>query len=153
MEAFERTQSTTSSLGSRENSLVAPVARRPSKGGVSSTATSVTGSDRSGDGDLRTSGDGTFDRRKSRRGSEDANSETSSRRKMSKLFKVGRKSRRKSMQDDVSPGDTGADVPPLPDMPDIIPHGDDARFQSEESLGLHKSVASSLLVEDSDVES
>ena len=146
--------STTSSLGSKEHSLAAPVGRRLSKGGVSSTAASVAGSDRSGDSDLHNSGDGLFERRKSRRGSEDAHSETSSRRKMSKLFKVGRRSRRKSMQDDVSPGDTGAnDVPPLPDMPDIIPHGDDVRFQSEESLGLHKSVPSSLLTDDSDAES
>lgn len=152
MEAFERAHSTTSSLGSRENSLAAPVGRRLSKGGVSSTATSVTGSDRSGDGDLHAFGDGASDRRKSRRGSEDAHSETSSRRKMSKLFKVGRR-RRKSMQDDVSPGDTGANVPPLPDMPTIIPYADDARFQSEESLGLHKSVPSSLLTDDSDAES
>jgi hypothetical protein len=153
MEAFERTRSTTSSLGNTEHSLATPIGRRLSKGGVSSTATSVTGSDRSGDGDLHASGDGASDRRKSRRGSDDAHSETSSRRKMSKLFKVGRRTRRKSMQDDVSPGDTGADVPPLPDMPDIIPHGEDARFQSEESLGLHKSVASSLLTDDSDAES
>jgi hypothetical protein len=150
MEAFER-----SSRDSREASLTAPdsVGRRLSKGGVSSTATSVTGSDRSDGGDLHASGDGASDRRKSRRGSEDAHSETSSRRKMSKLFKVGRSRRRKSMQDDVSPGDTGAAVPPLPDMPDIIPHPDDARFQSEESLGLHKSVASSLLTEESDADS
>ncbi|KAF2678118.1 hypothetical protein K458DRAFT_423298 [Lentithecium fluviatile CBS 122367] len=157
MATFERARSTTSSLGpsSRDNSLATPVGRRLSKGGISSTATSVTGSDSPGDGDLHASGDGALDRLKSR-GSEDNQSETSShRRKMSKLFKGRRKSRRKSMQDDISPGDTGDvnDIPPLPDMPDIRPHHEDARFQSAESLGLHKSVASSLLTEDSEADS
>lgn len=155
MAAFERARSTTSSLGhsSREHSLAAPVDRTLSKGGVSSTTASVTGSDGPGDGDLHASGDGALDRL-TRRGSEDNQSETSShRRKMSKLFKGRRKSRRKSMQDDVSPGETVGDIPPLPDMPDIRLHSEDARFQSEESLGLHNSVASSLLTEDSDAES
>lgn len=151
METVDRTRSTTSSLGSRDHSLAAPIDRKLPKGGVNSTATSVAGSDRSGDGDGLPSSDGTFD--KLRRGSDDTHSETSSnRRKMSKLFKGRRKSRRKSMQDDMLTGDTGADVPPLPDMPDIRPHGNDSRFHSEESLGLHKSVASSLLTEDSDLE-
>ena len=101
---------------------------------------------------MHVAGDGAFDRRKSR-GSEDGSSETSShRRKISKLFK-GRKSRRKSMQDDISPGELDPDVPPLPDMPTIKAFDADGRFQSEEYLGLHKSVPSSLLTEDSDAES
>jgi hypothetical protein len=146
MAAFERAQSTTSSLGHSSN-------RKLSKGGASSTATSITGSEGPGDADLHASADGALDKL-SRRGSIDAQSETSSRRrKMSKLFKGPRKSRRKSMQDDVSPGELVGDVPPLPDMPDIRLHNEDARFQSEESLGLHKSVASSLLTDDSDAES
>ncbi|KAF1972382.1 hypothetical protein BU23DRAFT_162591 [Bimuria novae-zelandiae CBS 107.79] len=150
MAAVDRARSTTSSLGanSRDNSLAAP------KGGFSSSTTSITSSDGHGDAgsDLMSPGDGALDRRKSR-GSEDASSETSShRRKVTKLFK-GRKARRKSMQGDISPGDTTADVPPLPDMPTIKAPGDDARFRSEESLALHKSVTSSLLTEDSDAES
>jgi hypothetical protein len=155
MAAFERAPSTTSSLGasSRDASLAAPVDRRLSKSGVSSTATSVTGSDSPGDGDLHASGDGALDRF-IRRGSEDNQSETSSqRRKMSKLFKGRRKTRRKSVQGDVSPGEMVGDAPPLPDMPDIRLHNEDVRYQSEESLGLHKSVASSLLTEGSDAES
>ncbi|KAJ4356424.1 uncharacterized protein N0V89_004457 [Didymosphaeria variabile] len=139
---------------SRDNSLAAPVHRALSKGNISSSATSVTSSDGHGDAgsDLQSSGDGVFDRRKSR-GSEDANSETSShRRKLSRMFK-GRKGRRKSMQDDISPGELNQDVPPLPDVPIIRAPGDDPRFRSEESLGLHKSVPSSLLIEDSDTES
>lgn len=158
MAAVERARSTTSSAGpnsSRENSLAAPVNRAVSKGGVSSSATSITSSEHTGDGatDLHLSGDGALDRLKSR-GSEGGDSETSSRReKMSKLFKGRRNRRRKSVQDDVSQADSTEDVPPLPAMPDLKTHGDDPRFQSEESLGLHKSVASSLLTEDSDAES
>jgi hypothetical protein len=139
---------------SRDNSLAAPGHRTLSKGTISSSTTSVASSDGLGDtgGDLHSPGDGALDRRKSR-GSEDANSETSShRRKLSRMFK-GRKGRRKSMQDDISPGELIEDMPPLPDVPTVRAPGDDRRFQSEESLGLHKSVASSLLTDDSDAES
>ena len=132
----------TSSNGqnSRDNSLAV------SKGGVSSSATSITSSDGHGDGD------GTVDRLRTR-ASEDAISETSShRRRMSKLFKGRRNRRRKSVQDDVSQGDSNEEVPPLPGMPDFKPRADDAKYQSEESLALHKSAASSLLTEDSDTE-
>ena len=152
MVAVDRARSATPSMGgnSRDNSLAAPVHRAVSKGNISSSATSFTSSDGQGDvgSDLHLSGDGAFDRRKSR-GSEDANSETSShRRKLSRMFK-GRKGRRKS---DVSPGELDPDAPPLPDVPIIRPPGD-VRSQSDDSLGLHKSVASSLLTEDSDAES
>lgn len=157
MAVVERARSTTSSTGqnSRDNSLAAPGHRTVSKGNISSSATSVASSDGHGDAAsdrLSSGGDGALDRRKSR-GSEDANSETSShRRKLSRMFK-SRKARRKSMQDDISPGELVQDVPPLPDVPTINAPGDDSRFQSEESLGLHKSVASSLLIDDSDADS
>jgi hypothetical protein len=156
MAAVERARSTTPSVGpnSRDNSLAAPGHRTTSKSHISSSATSVTSSDGLGDtgSALQSPGDGALDRRKSR-GSEDASSETSShRRKLSRMFK-GRKGRPKSMQDDISPGELIQDVPPLPDVPAIRAPGDDARSQSEESLGLHKSVASSLLTYDSDAES
>lgn len=155
MAVVERARSTTSSMGqsSRDNSLAAPVHRAVSKGNLSSSATSVASSDGHGDAgsDLQGTGDGALDRRKSR-GSEDANSETSShRRKLSRMFK-GRKGRRKSMQEDISPGELDQDVPPLPDVP-IIKTPGDRRNNSVESLGLHKSVASSLLTEDSDADS
>ncbi|KAF2270044.1 hypothetical protein CC78DRAFT_528550 [Lojkania enalia] len=150
--AVERTQSTTSQASStgtlgKENSLTAPNGRKVSKGGISSSTTSIASSDNAGDGasDLRSSTDGAMDRFKGR-GSEDGNSETSShRRKMSRLFK-GRRRRRKSVQDDISPVDTTEDVPPLPDTKSM---GTDPPFQSEESLGLHRSEASSLFTEDS----
>ncbi|KAF2448672.1 hypothetical protein P171DRAFT_428710 [Karstenula rhodostoma CBS 690.94] len=156
MAVVDRARSTTSSMGgnSRDNSLAAPGHRALSKGNTSSSATSVTSSDGHGDAgsDLQSSGDGALDRRRSR-GSEDANSETSShRRKLSRIFK-GRKGRRKSMQEDISPGELNQDVPPLPGVPIIRVRGDDPRFHSDESLGLHKSVASSLLTDDSDAES
>ncbi|KAL5383625.1 hypothetical protein DPSP01_005734 [Paraphaeosphaeria sporulosa] len=156
MAVVERARSTTSSMGgtSRDNSLAAPAHRALSKGNVSSSATSVTSSDGQGDAgsDLHVSGDGALDRRKSR-GSEDASSETSShRRKLSRMFK-GRKGRRKSMQEDISPGELDQDVPPLPDVPIVRAPGEGLRSHSDDSLGLHKSVASSLLTEDSDAES
>lgn len=153
MAVVERARSTTSSTGqnSRETSLAAPVQRIGSKGTLSSSAISVASSDGHGDAtsELHASPDGALDRRKSRGSDQDASSETSShRRKISKLFK-GRKGRRKSMQDDY-PADFDQDVPPLPDMPTIKIRDDDQRSQSDESLGLHKSVASSLLTEDSE---
>lgn len=140
MAVVERARSTTSSLGpsSRDTSLAAPVHRGADKGNISSSATSVASSDGRGDGatDLMASGD--------------AASETSShRRKISKLFK-GRKSRRKSMQDDTAPGDLHDEVPPVPDVPTIHTP---APLQSEESLALHKSLPSSLLTDDSDADS
>ncbi|KAL5432828.1 hypothetical protein PMIN06_011888 [Paraphaeosphaeria minitans] len=161
MAVVERTRSTTSSVGgnstnSRDNALAAPAYQALSKGtaNISSSATSVTSSDGQGDAgsDLPVSGDGAWDRRKSR-GSEDANSETSShRQKLSRMFK-GRKGRRKSMHEDMSPAELHRDVPPLPEVPMIRAPGEGMRSHSDDSLGLHKSVASSLLTEDSDAES
>jgi hypothetical protein len=103
---------------------------------------------------MKLSGDGTLEKFKSRT-SDDGQSETSShRRKMSKLFKKGRL-RRKSVQDDFPPPDTPHDVPPMPDLPDMRPlQGTrEESLKSEDSLGLAKSVPSSLLTEDSDAES
>ncbi|KAF2735977.1 hypothetical protein EJ04DRAFT_490796 [Polyplosphaeria fusca] len=133
---------------SADMSLAAPNGRQLSKSGMSSAATSVASSEdmRRVSNDLQSSGDGALDKFKSR-GSDDGNSETSSqRRKMSRLFK-GRKGRRKSTaQDDFSSSvDTVEPVPPLPAANPLS--------QSEDSLPLHKSVASSLITEDSDAES
>jgi hypothetical protein len=131
---------------SRDN-LAAPVSRATSKSPESS-AVSIASSDNRDD-DLHKSSDGALDKLK-RRTSEDARSDTSSshRRRMSKLFK-GRSKRRKSAtsQDDVSHGDPSEAIPPVPHVrrPSFEP-----RNQSDDSLGLHKSVASSLLTEDSD---
>lgn len=158
MAAVQRAQGLTPSptrQDGRDHSLAAPVQRAVSKGGISSSATSVASSDGHGDAasDLQPSGDATADRLRSR-ASEDAISDTSShRRRMSKLFKGRRSRRRKSVQDDTSQPDSNEDVPPLPDTADIRARADAAKFPSEESLALHKSVASSLLTEDSDAES
>ncbi|KAH7117814.1 hypothetical protein B0J11DRAFT_536781 [Dendryphion nanum] len=162
----EHPRSTTSlplltTKASRESSLTAPNGRSLSKGGISSSATSINSSDNAGDGsgDMRTSGDGTLDKFRSRGGSDDGQSETSShRRKMSRLFSRKQKRRKSSVQDDLSQ----VDADEIPPMPETKPQFVDPTFQapaqaqtlaqSDESLGLHKSVASSLLTEDSDVE-
>ncbi|KAF2477368.1 uncharacterized protein BDR25DRAFT_299343 [Lindgomyces ingoldianus] len=149
------TVSRTSSTGptSQQNSLAAPNGPQLSKGGSISSAHSIASTDNPGDGSNgpALSGDGTLDKFKSR-GSEDGqHSEGSShRRRMSKLFKGRRRRRKSGTQDDLSQLDAAGEVPPLPDT---RPLSMDPPFQSEESLGLHKSVASSLLTEDSDAES
>lgn len=149
----QRARSTTPSRGqktSRDNSLAAPANSTTSKGGISSSTTSIASSDGHGDG-LQSAGDGTLDKFKSRT-SDDGNSETSShRRKMSRLFK-GRRRRKSTAPDDLSQGDANEDVPPLPDSKPQSVQNVDPPFQSDESLGLHKSVASSLLTEDSDAD-
>jgi len=144
VETVPTTTTTIYSTG-RRNSLAAPIDRQASKGGANSSTTSVASSDP--ETDLRSSGDGAMERRKSRAGSEDGHSETSSnRRKLSKLFKGRRK--RSQLED----------APPLPGDARVKTRGaeDGAEphplFQSEESLGLHKSVPSSLLTDDSDSE-
>ncbi|KAF2180697.1 hypothetical protein K469DRAFT_714269 [Zopfia rhizophila CBS 207.26] len=146
--------SRTSSTGpaSTQNGLAAPDGPHVSKGGASSSANSIASSDIHGDGSsgLRSSLDGALDKSKSRGSEEGQHSEGSShRRRMSKLFKGRRRRRKSGAQDDLSQVDATGDVPPLPDKPLNM----DRPFQSEESLGLHKSVASSLLTEDSDAES
>jgi hypothetical protein len=115
------------------NSL-APVGRSTSKG-PDSSAVSVESNE-----DLRKSSDGALDRLRSHN-SDDGRSDTS-RRRMSKLFK-GRSKRRKSATSDISQVDPSEDIPPAPSH-------SSGRNQSDESLGLFKSVASSLLTEDSD---
>jgi hypothetical protein len=146
MAAVDRARSLNSShdVSSRDN-LAAPVSRATSKGPESS-AVSIASSDND---DVRKSTDGTADRLKSRN-SDDGRSDTSTahRRRMSRIFK-GRSKRRKSAtsQDDLSQLDPTEDIPPVPQVrrPSAEP-----RNYSDDSLGLHKSVASSLLTEDSD---
>lgn len=145
--ASERDAALTGTNGTGKDTLSAPTGRRGSKAGFSSAATSIASSENllESGSDLKLSGDSTLEKFRSR-ASDDNQSETSShRRRMSKLFKKGRR-RRKSVQDDFLQPDTPQDAPPMPEMPDIRP------FQSEESLGLVKSVPSSLLTEDSDAE-
>lgn len=142
--------------GGKENTLATPLGRRGSKAGYSSTATSIASTDNLGGdvtGDVRSSGDGTVDKFKSRP-SEDGNSETSSQRsKMSRLFKKGRR-RRKSIasiaQDEMHkvepPPEETAPIQAAP-RPSLTMEDS---FPSEDSLGLAKSVPSSLLTEDSE---
>jgi hypothetical protein len=135
-------------VASRDN-LAAPASRATSKSPESS-AVSVASSDNRDD-NLPKSADGTLDKMR-RRGSEGGRSDTSShhRRRMSRIFK-GRSKRTKSAtsQDDLAQLDPANDIPPVPHVrrPSAEP-----RNQSDDSLGLHKSVASSLLTEDSDTE-
>ena len=99
---------------------------------------------------MKSSTDGALDKYKSR-GSEDGQSESSShRRKMSKLFKKKAKDiskrRKSSNADEIPQLDTKDDIPPVPAI------RADPASESVDSLGLHKSVASSLLTEDSDAD-
>lgn len=131
----------------KDNSLAAP--RAHSKGPDSSTV-SIASSD-GNDDLLRKSSDGAMDRFRSRQNSDDARSDASSsrRRRMSTLFKGRSKGRGSVSQDDVSQVDPHDDVPPVPTIrrPSM-----GQPYQSDDSLGLAKSVASSLLTEDSDPE-
>lgn len=133
-----------------KDSLAAPAGRARSKGPESS-AVSIASSDRSAD-DLSKASDGALDWRKSRHNSEDARSDTSSthRNRMSKLFKGRKKSRGAISQDELSLFDSNEALPPVPA---IRPSTGQARNGSVDSLPLAKSVASSLLTEDSDTES
>jgi hypothetical protein len=98
---------------------------------------------------MRSSIDGALDKLKTG-GSEEKRSSGESTRRMPKLFK-GRRKRRKSVaQDDHSQADSAEEIPPLPDNSLLSL---DQADPSEESLRLHKSVASSLLTEDSDTDS
>ena len=140
MAAVDRARSVTTShdVSSRDN-LAAPASRATSKGPESS-AVSIASSD-TRDDDVRSTTDGALDRQKSRN-SDDGRSDTSS------IFK-GRSKRRQSAtsQDDLSQLDPAEDIPPVPPVrrPSAEP-----RNHSDDSLGLHRSVASSLLTEDSD---
>jgi hypothetical protein len=147
MAAVDRARSVNAAhdVSSRDN--LAPGSRAPSKGPASSTV-SIASSDNRED-DFRGSADGALDRLKSR-ASDDGRSDTSSphRTRMARMFK-GRSKRRKSAtsQDDFSQLDPAEDIPAVPHVrrPSAEP-----RNYSDDSLGLHKSVASSLLTEDSD---
>ncbi|KAF2751361.1 hypothetical protein M011DRAFT_455379 [Sporormia fimetaria CBS 119925] len=139
------------SIDGRDSSFGGSSLRPSSRAGLSSAAASTASTDNLGESnsDLRLSGDGIFDKTKSR-ASDDGHSETSSqRRKISKLFKKGK--RRKSIAPEETPQtEPRAASLPLPAIrPQPAPRDE---FQSEESLGLAKSVSSSLLTEDSDAE-
>ncbi|KAF2629370.1 hypothetical protein BU25DRAFT_438876 [Macroventuria anomochaeta] len=142
-----RRRSITSSLGrsSRDRSLAAPADKALSKS-ASASALSV-GSD--GPVDAH---DGALDRLRSRHsddGRSDSSSNNNHHRRLSGLFK--RKKRSKdSSRDDLSqmdPAETAAALPADIRRPSAEPLN-----HSDDSLGLHKSVASSLLTEDSDSE-
>ncbi|ORY15138.1 hypothetical protein BCR34DRAFT_559141 [Clohesyomyces aquaticus] len=156
MEAQRASSTASSTTGPTglQHSLHAPYSRQTSKGGSISSAHSIASSDSPGErtSGLQSSGDGALDKFKRRSSEDGQHSEGSSthRRRMSKLFK-GRRRRSKAsnQQDDMSQHDGTDEVPPLPDAK---PPSMDPQFHSEESLGLHKSVASSLLTEDSDAE-
>lgn len=155
MATVGRRRSITASLGrsSREQSLAAPADKTVSK---SASTSALTASD--GPGDAH---DGALDRLRSRN-SDDGRSDSSSthKRRLSGLFK--RRERKpkdggSSSRDDLlqlEPADSadGADsaAGPAADRtrPGAAPHN-----YSDDSLGLHKSVASSLLTEDSDLDS
>ncbi|KAF2852680.1 hypothetical protein T440DRAFT_526311 [Plenodomus tracheiphilus IPT5] len=150
MASTERRRSIGSLFG-KDNSLAAPGSRAASKGPASSTV-SIASSDRSTE-DLRKSTDGTRDRlRGSRTNSEDARSDASSShpKRMTKLFKGRRKSKASRSHDDLALLDAREQVPPVPA---VQRPGAEPRYQSDDSLGLAKSVASSLLTEESDMES
>ncbi|CAI6336951.1 unnamed protein product [Periconia digitata] len=149
-----RAASSVGQHGSRDNSLAPTGVHTIIKGGLSSSTTSIASSsdDRAPDNgsayDWHMASDSNNMDKLKNHGSEDGHSESSSthRRRMSKIF--GRKTRRKSGHSNVS--DSADDmIPPVPMMPAASQHGLSA---SEESLGLHKSVSSSLLTEDSDAE-
>jgi hypothetical protein len=150
MASHERRRSIGSLFGQANkdsNSLAAP---RATSKGPGSSAVSVASSD--GNEDLGKTGDGAMDRFRSRQNSEDARSDTSTshRRRMSKFFKGRSRRRGSDSQEDLSQADPNETVPPVPDVrrPSMGHHP----LQSEESLGLAKSVASSLLTDDSDPE-
>lgn len=140
MASAGRRRSITSSLGrsSRDQSLAAP-ADRPLTKSASASALSV-GSD--GPGDTH---DGALDRLKSRN-SDDGRSDSSSTRprRLSGLFKRKKRTAHGS-RDDLAQVQVPDHVPA-----DIRRPSAEPRNHSDDSLGLHKSVASSLLTEDSD---
>ncbi|KAF1831227.1 hypothetical protein BDW02DRAFT_505705 [Decorospora gaudefroyi] len=149
MASHERRRSIGSLFGpkdkDKDNSLAAP---QP----ATSRTSSVSGASSDGNDDLHRSSDGAIDRFRSRQNSEDARSETSSHRhrRMSKLFKGRKKRRASGSQDDPSQWD--AHNEPVPPVPAIRRPSLAHPYQSDESLGLAKSVTSSLLTEDSDTE-
>lgn len=153
MATVGRRRSITSSLGrsSREQSLAAPADKTLPKS-VSTSALSV-GSDGLGE-----SHDGALDRLRSRN-SDDGRSDSSSnhKRRLSGLFKRKKHSTKggSSSRDDLSQldlADSAAAAAAAALPADIRRPSSAPRNHSDDSLGLHKSVASSLLTEDSDSE-
>lgn len=145
MATIVRRRSIASSLdqSSRDQSLAAPVDKALSKS-TSASALSVS-SDGPGD-----SYDGAFDRLRSHN-SDDSRSDSSlnHHRRLSGLFKR-KKARKNGSRDNMSQIDPTETAPAVP--ADIRNASTESRNHSDESLGLHKSVASSLLTEDSDSE-
>lgn len=126
------------------NNLAAPFNRSTSKG-TGSSAVSLASSEGHAADDLNKSNDGSMERVKS-----EAASDTSShRRRMSRLFKGRNKRRKSGSADDLSRFDTNEEIPPVPDLKAAA---GGPRNYSDDSLGLAKSVTSSLLTEDSDPE-
>lgn len=146
MATVGRRRSIASSLGrsSRDQSLAAPPDKALSKS-ASASALSV-GSDGPGD-----SHDGVLDRRRSR-ASDDARSDSSSnhKRRLSGLFKRKKRTKDGGSRDDPSHTDPADNAAALP--ADIRRPSAEPRNHSDDSLVLHKSVASSLLTEDDDDE-
>lgn len=157
MATVGRRRSITSSLGrpSRDQSLAAPPdkaldkARDKTLSKSASTSALSVGSDTPAD-----SHDGALDRLRSGN-SDDGRSDSSSnnhKRRLSGLFKRRKRSgtaKAGDSRDDLSQLDP-ADAPALP--ADSWRPGAEPRNYSDDSLGLHKSVASSLLASDSDSE-
>lgn len=145
MATIGRRRSIASSLdhSSRDQSLAAPADKALSK---SSSAYAISVSSE-GPGD---SHDGALDRLRSHN-SDDSRSDSSlnHHRRLSGLFKR-KKTRKNGSRDDLSQVDTTETAPAL--SADIRHSSTEPRNHSDESLGLHKSVASSLLTEDSDSE-
>lgn len=151
----ERRRSIGSTMGprDRENTLAAP--RAQSKGPASSTVSIAS----SNDDTMSKAGDGATDRLKSRQNSDDGRSDASSshRRRMSKLFGV-RKKRRASVSTSISASGSHDDLlqvdpdEPVPPVPELKRPNMGHPYQSDDSLGLAKSVTSSLLTDDSDAE-
>ncbi|KAH8704648.1 hypothetical protein GQ44DRAFT_716393 [Phaeosphaeriaceae sp. PMI808] len=131
-------------ISSKDN-LAAPPSRTPAKSPVSFTASLASNDTR--DDDLAKWSESPPKSRNSEDGRSDASS--SHRQRMSRIFK-GRSKRRQSAtsQDDFSNlNDSPEDVPPVPHVrrPSAEP-----RNMSDDSLGLHDSVTSSLFTQDSD---
>ncbi|KAL5114881.1 hypothetical protein ACEQ8H_007199 [Pleosporales sp. CAS-2024a] len=132
------------------DALAAPASRTPSKSPASSTV-SIAGSD-ARDDDMPSATDGALDRARTRT-ADDARSDTSSapRRRMSRIFKARGKRTKStaSRDDDVAQLVPADDIPPVRH---VRRAGAAPRNLSDDSLGLHKSVASSLLADDGDAD-
>ncbi|KAF2205243.1 hypothetical protein GQ43DRAFT_437158 [Delitschia confertaspora ATCC 74209] len=136
-----------SSLGPANNEqygLRAPSRAAPM--GNNSSANSIASSDtpHEGSSGMRSSLEDSLSKFTSRF-SEDGHRGEGKRRRMSKLLKGRRRRKSVAHEEDSSPLEV-EEVPPMPEAMSLD------QFQSQESLGLAKSVASSLILEDSDTE-